>query len=205
MKKSLSALLNSFKNKIAPHDPKKSALAQQKAWPARHYGTLMLMTGLLWFWGQTAISWLNQAPSANQQLTIYQFRVIDTNEQAPHFSVEMHNGEKKQISWPVPQNLSLQRGARFHIWSNQQRNDLVGCNATAEGHPMAWIPHEKIRIWELSCPAKNIHISRERIIDQFQRDRADRKTTDFILIGSISLLIGFVTFVVYIKEAKGHL
>lgn len=197
--------MGSIKNRIAPHDPQKAASARAKPWLARHYGTLMLLAGVSWLWWQVAVSWVNAAPNEGEQLNVYQFKIIATHEQSPHFSAEMPDGAWVPLHWPVQQSMSFQRGARFYVWDEQQRKELVGCSATAEGRPMVGLPYEKIRIWRLSCPKMNIHFSREQVIEVFERDRRRQKNADLVLIGSVSVLLLSFSFVVYVKESRGYL
>jgi len=194
-----------MKNRIAPHDPLKAASARAKPWLARHHGTLMLLVGVSWFWWQTAVSWVNVAPIEGEQLNVYQFKISATHEQSPHLSVETPDGARLALHWPVRQSMSFQRGARFHVWDEPHRTELVGCVATAEGRPMVGLPYEKIRIWRLSCPQKNIHFSREQVIEVFERDRRHQKNADLVLIGSVSVLLLSFSFVVYVKESRGYL
>lgn len=70
---------------------------------------------------------------------------------------------------------------------------------------MVGLPYEKIRIWRLSCPQKNIHFSREQVIEVFERDRRHQKNADLVLIGSVSVLLLSFSFVVYVKESRGYL
>ena len=169
-----------------------------KSWLALHRSSLSGMALFLaGFVGPEMVTWYNGFP-ALEELETHQVTIVAVQEKDPHFAVDMADGSRKIMEWPVP--VSYYGGFPSYAWSKEQRQLLPGCQAEIQGVPMRWTIRERYRIWSLDCPEKGIRITTERITKDYAGWINPSKFIWFIPFSYCLFLL-----VVFIRESRGNL
>lgn len=170
-----------------------------KSWWARHKVSLGLIvfaviTGVVPY----VVTHLNGIPTA-AELEAHQVTIVATQENDPHFSVDMADGARRHLEWPVP--VSYHGGFRSYVWTDAQRKALVGCKAEIRGVPMRWTIRERYRIWALDCPQQQIHIGLNETAKDYKLWLSTRDSSMPYFFIPVFLFY----FIAFIREGRGNL
>nr|WP_198980736.1 hypothetical protein [Herbaspirillum sp. ASV7] len=188
-------------DKISGPPPNEAVLATRKGKPfwRRHpqFSWGMLLSIVFIILPECVNQW-NRVPDPATLQTL-QVRLLYTQLTEPHLFVELPDGERRQMEWPI--TISLRGRFRTYVWTDAQRQSLPGCLATVQGAPLKLTPTERFRVWALDCPEKNISISFDTTSKPFPQDLADR-----LVIGLV-FFIPYCLFyvVIFLREKRGHL
>ena len=147
--------------------------------------------------GPGIVIWFNGIPAVDELETHY-VTIVATQEKDPHFAVNMADGSRKIMEWPVA--ISFYGGFRSNAWNKEQRNLLPGCKAKIQGVPMRWTTRERYRIWSLDCPEKGIRVGFERTSKLYEITLLSHRDMWFIPFGCCLFLL-----IVFIRESRGNL
>jgi hypothetical protein len=144
---------------------------------------------------------VNGVPTPDEMKT-YEVHILEVHERDPHLHVQMPDGSKKDMEYPV--KITKGGGYSFNGISAKEQARLTGCHAVVRGVPIRWTFINRFRVWELSCPKKNIYLSFERSVKAFGKGGYN----NFSLISgavaySIGLLIGLLIFI-WDKKGVGY-
>ncbi|WP_343722471.1 hypothetical protein [Herbaspirillum seropedicae] len=188
-------------DKLSGPPPNEAVLATRKGKPFwRRYSTFScgMLISLVLFIAPEFVNQWNRVPDPSTLQTL-QVRILYTQQTEPHLFVELPNGQRREMEWPI----TVSAGGRFrsHVWDDAQRESLPGCRATVQGAELKLTLTERFRIWALDCPEKNISISFNTTSKDFPRDLAIR------LLTGLFFLIPYYLFYVFIflREKRGHL
>ena len=169
-----------------------------KSWLALHKTSLF---GVACFFaiiaGPEIVTWLNGIPAADE-LETHQVTIVAVQEKDPHFAVDMADGSRKIMEWPVP--ISYHGGFPSYAWDKERRQQLPGCNAEIQGVQVRWTIRERYRIWSLDCPEKGIRITTEMTTKDYSGWLKSRKSGWFIPFSYCLFLL-----IVFIRESRGNL
>ena len=84
-------------------------------------------------------------PSRLIQLKV---EVIRFYEHAPHLIVRFPDGTKKPMEFPTAMSI---RPSRFSLLPKERRVSAEGCIGHVLGVAMAFVPDERLRVWEIDC------------------------------------------------------
>lgn len=174
-------------NKIAP-------LPFWRRHPQFSWG-MLLSLGLLI---PECINQWNRVPDPATLQTL-QVRVLHTQLTEPHLFVELPDGERRQMEWPV--NISAGGGFRSYAWTDAQRKSLPGCLATVQGAPLELTLTRRFRVWALDCPEQDISISFRSTSKSHPK-----RLTARLLIGLCLLVPYYLLYLfIFLREKRGHL
>ena len=184
-------------DKLAGGPPNLEKIAG-KSWLARHRVALSLTLFFIAGWGGPEIvTMINTIPDA-ATLETHQVTIIATQEKDPHFAVDMADGSRRIMEWPV--HFSYYGGFRSYVWTKDERKALQGCKAEIQGVPTRWTIRERYRIWALNCPEKGIRVGMERTMKDYEIDLKSGRAGMFIVYGFFLFLL-----IVFVREGRGNL
>ena len=181
--------------------PNEAVLAKRRGKPFwRRYPQFLwgMVISLALFIVPECVNQWNRVPDPATLQTL-QVRILYTQLTEPHLFVELPNGERRQMEWPV----AVGAGGRFRSsnWTDTQRQSLPGCRATVQGAPLKMTLTARFRIWALECPEKNISISFDTTSKGFPQDLTGR-----LVIGLVFLIPYYLFYVViFLREKRGQL
>ena len=184
-------------NKLAGGPPNLERIAG-KSWLALHRVSLPLIIFFTAGWGGPEIvTWHNGIPTP-YELETHQVQIVAVQEKDPHFAVDMADGSRRIMEWPV--TVSYYGGFRSNAWDKAHRELLLGCKAEIQGLPMRWTIRERYRIWSLDCPEKGIRVGLERTSKLYEITLKGSRVMAFIPISFYLFLL-----IVFIRESRGNL
>ena len=127
-------------------------------WYAVNWGATIAFFGIsLWFGLVFFVGIANGVPERKELQTLF-VKVIKTYSLSPHLLVELADGQRTLMEFPV--NPSLKGGGRAYIGWNEdvEGKQLIGCNTEVHGIPMKWTFDDRFRVFELICQDKRIAI-----------------------------------------------
>lgn len=184
-----------------PPDPEKLEAARLKPWYKKYLGSLICWG--LWF-GLIAyphfVTVLNAQPDTSQIRTL-DVRIVQTRDGKPHFVMELPEGRQLSVYWPV--DVSFLGDRRFNGWTKEERQALVGCQASAQLSPirMGVFSHQ-YRVWTLSCPQTGFRVGMEETQRELARDV--NLSSWFFWIPALVFYFP-VGFVFFLREKRGVL
>lgn len=166
-----------------------------RRYPQTSWG--MLLSLVLLIIPECVNQW-NRVPDPATLQTL-QVRILHTQLTEPHLFVELPNGERRQMEWPV----DISAGGRFrsYEWTDAQRQSLPECLATIQGAPLKLTLTKRFRIWALDCHEQDISIS----FHTTSKSHPKRLTASLVI--GLCLLIPCYLFyvVVFLREKRGQL
>ncbi|WP_443115557.1 hypothetical protein [Herbaspirillum seropedicae] len=188
-------------DKLSGPPPNEAVLATRKGKPFwRRYsafslGMLLSLTLVI------APEFVNQWNRVPDPLTLQtlQVRILYTQQTEPHLFVELLNGQRRQMEWPI--NVSVGGRFRSHEWTDAQRQSLPGCMATVQGTPLKLTLTERFRIWALECPEQNISIN----FQTTSKSHSKRLTASLVIVLSLLIPYYLLYAFVFLREKRGHL
>ncbi|HZG19302.1 MAG TPA: hypothetical protein VE092_04730 [Herbaspirillum sp.] len=166
-----------------------------RRYPQTSWG--MLLSLVLLIIPECVNQW-NRVPDPATLQTL-QVRILHTQLTEPHLFVELPNGERRQMEWPV----DISAGGRFrtYVWTDAQRKSLPGCMATVQGAPLKLTPTERFRVWTLDCPERDISVNFEATSTRHSRDLMSSLMIGLCLLTPYYLFYAFI----FIREKRGQL
>ena len=165
-----------------------------RRYPLFSWGMLLSMGLLI----PECVNQWNRVPDPATLQTL-QVRILHTQLTEPHLFVELPDGERRQMEWPV----IVSAGGRFrsHDWTDAQRQSLPGCLAKVQGAPLKLTLTERFRIWALDCPERNISIS----FNTTSKSHSEGLTTRLEI--GLFVVIPYYLFYLFIffREKRGQL
>ncbi|MBG7617926.1 hypothetical protein I5R65_00475 [Herbaspirillum sp. AP02] len=181
--------------------PNEAVLATRRGKPFwRRYPQFSwgMIISLVLFIAPEFVNQWNRVPDPSTLQTL-QVRILHTQLTEPHLFVELPNGERRQMEWPV----DISAGGRFrtHVWTDAQRKSLPGCMATVQGAPLKLTLTDRFRIWALDCPEQHISIT----FHATSKSQPNRLTASLVIW--LIFLIPYYLFYVFIflREKRGQL
>lgn len=139
---------------------------KNQVWFIRFSGTLaVLLTGILVLIAPFAVSLFNGIPDTSDLQTI-SVRILKIYPTEPHLWVRLPDGRQQGMEWPVPIT-GGKGGMRAYVLTDEESRRLPGCQATVRGAPLIWTISERFRVWELSCPDKDVQIGTDKTGHEF--------------------------------------
>lgn len=142
------------------------------------------------------VTYTNAVPK-NDQLEKHQVTIVSTHKNDPHFVMEMEDGTRRMMEWPV--TVSYHGGFPSDVWSDEHRKNLPGCRAEIHGLPMRWTTRDRYRVWALNCPDKEIQIPMDLVVKDYQLSLNARRSGWFVPLACLVLLL-----TLFIQECKGN-
>ncbi len=188
-------------DKLSGPPPNEAVLATRKGKPFwRRYPVFssgMLLALTLFIVPEFVNQW-NRVPDPST-LQILQVRILQTQQTEPHLFVELPNGQRREMEWPI--SVNKRRRSRSYDWTDAQRQSLPGCLATVQGAPLKLTLTKRFRIWALDCPEKNISINFNTTSKNFSKD-----LTASVVIGLCLFIPYYLLYVfIFLREKRGHL
>lgn len=194
---SSAAATNNDGNTNGDQKQEKQKEKRSRPWFIRFSGTLtVLILGLLGLVAPFVVSLLNDIPD-EADLQSISVRILKIYPTDPHLLVRLPDGHQRGMEWPVIISFG-KKGMVSYILTDEENRRLPGCLATVRGVPLKWTISERFRIWELSCPDKNIQITFEKTKRDFDRSRNGR----FIISISVIIAMLFYTLFVFLLEKR---
>ncbi|MCI1014357.1 hypothetical protein HWE04_10890 [Herbaspirillum sp. C7C2] len=166
-----------------------------RRYPQTSWG--MLLSLVLLIIPECVNQW-NRVPDPATLQTL-QVRILHTQLTEPHLFVELPNGERRQMEWPI----IVSAGGRFrsYEWTDAQRQSLPGCMATIQGAPLKLTLTKRFRIWAINCPEKNLSIS----FNSTSKSHSERLTAR-LAMGLFVLVPCYLFYsVIFLREKRGQL
>lgn len=114
------------------------------------YAGTLLATGATLFWigYMTLSNHLNPIPEKGELVRI-PIRVISVQERDPHLFVELENGNRRTMEFPIA-IISL-RPKQFIGMKTATEKSLPGCVGSALTRPVRYVFGDRLQVWELTC------------------------------------------------------
>ncbi|MET3432231.1 hypothetical protein ABIC71_001717 [Herbaspirillum seropedicae] len=181
--------------------PNETVLAARKGKPfwLRHRVFLVgMFTSLALLVAPEFVNQWNRVPDPATLQTL-QVRILRTDLTEPHLLVELPDGQRQSMEWPV--DIGLRGRFISHAWTDAQRESLPGCMATVQGAPLKLTLTKRFRIWSLDCPEKNISIN----FNTTSKSHAERLLPSLLIALCIFLPCGLLQTLVFLREKRGRL
>ena len=165
-----------------------------RRYPVFSWG-MLLSLGLI---GSECVNQWNRVPDPSTLQTL-QVRILYTQVTEPHLFVELPDGERRQMEWPII--LSPKGRFRTYVWTDDQRKSLPGCLATIQGAPLKLTITQRFRVWTLDCPEKAISINFDNTSKNHSENLSIRLVLGLFVLIPYYLFYGFI----FLREKRGHL
>lgn len=155
--------------------PTASPFSKSKPFWNRYAGTL-LGTGatLCWIGYITLATYLNPMPEKSELVRI-PIRVLSVQERDPHLLVQIENGEKRTMEFPV--EIVALRPKAFNGLDDSLKKQLPGCIGQVSGRPIRYVLGDRFQIWQLRCG--DVNLSYEQIAQYRQGHISDENELTF--------------------------